>query len=173
MAQALCLIPVFLKESAPGKTARARAKAWGGQGTGERVPDCAHVRAHTQATWMFTVGSTCARMQGARTHPARALTRVLAPMRQRTRFPSQPCGNPAIATVFLPFALLFLHLFHLAVPSLLSPHRRGAAFGLAHPMSQLVLFRPPNRDSSLRNLYFVGASTTPGNGFLLSLFHMA
>lgn len=46
---------------------------------------------------------------------------------------------------------------------------RGAAFGLAHPMSQLVLFRPPNRDSSLRNLYFVGASTTPGNGVPLVL----
>lgn len=41
---------------------------------------------------------------------------------------------------------------------------RGAAFGLAHPLSQLVIFRPPNRDDSVRNIYFVGASTTPGNG---------
>lgn len=41
---------------------------------------------------------------------------------------------------------------------------RGAAFGLAHTLNQLVLFRPPNRDSQVKNLFFVGASTTPGNG---------
>ncbi len=41
---------------------------------------------------------------------------------------------------------------------------RGAAFGLAHPMSQLVMFRPANRDDSVKNVYFVGASTAPGNG---------
>jgi hypothetical protein len=39
---------------------------------------------------------------------------------------------------------------------------RGAAFGLAHTMQQLVMFRPPNRDSRITNLFFVGASTTPG-----------
>ena len=43
------------------------------------------------------------------------------------------------------------------------------AFGLAHPISQLVRFRPPNRDASLKNLYFVGASTSPGNGVPLVL----
>jgi phytoene dehydrogenase-like protein len=36
-------------------------------------------------------------------------------------------------------------------------------------MSQLVMFRPPNRDASLANVYFVGASTTPGNGVPLVL----
>jgi hypothetical protein len=41
-------------------------------------------------------------------------------------------------------------------------NRRGAAFGLAHTMPQLVMFRPPNRDSRITNLFFVGASTTPG-----------
>ena len=46
---------------------------------------------------------------------------------------------------------------------------KGAAFGLSHPMSQLVMFRPPNRDASLANVYFVGASTTPGNGVPLVL----
>jgi phytoene dehydrogenase-like protein len=46
---------------------------------------------------------------------------------------------------------------------------RGAAFGLSHTLGQLVLFRPANRHPSLPNLYFVGASTTPGNGVPLVL----
>jgi hypothetical protein len=41
---------------------------------------------------------------------------------------------------------------------------RGSAFGLSHPIHQLGPFRPYNRHSSLKNLYFVGASTHPGTG---------
>ncbi len=46
---------------------------------------------------------------------------------------------------------------------------RGAAFGLSHTLRQLVAFRPANRHPTLSNLYFVGASTTPGNGVPLVL----
>jgi phytoene desaturase (3,4-didehydrolycopene-forming) len=42
--------------------------------------------------------------------------------------------------------------------------RHGAAFGLAHGLDQLSVFRPPNKDRKLSGLYFVGASTQPGNG---------
>jgi phytoene desaturase len=45
--------------------------------------------------------------------------------------------------------------------------RHGAAFGLAHGMRQVGLFRPPNRSPVVPNLYFVGASTTPGTGLPL------
>ncbi|KAJ1479815.1 hypothetical protein T484DRAFT_1812939 [Baffinella frigidus] len=48
-------------------------------------------------------------------------------------------------------------------------HGGGAAFGLSHRLSQLVIFRPPNRDPKVGNLFFVGASTTPGNGVPLVL----
>ena len=40
----------------------------------------------------------------------------------------------------------------------------GAAFGLSHSLDQLSLFRPGNKDDNIRGLYFVGASTIPGNG---------
>ncbi len=42
--------------------------------------------------------------------------------------------------------------------------RHGAAFGLAHGLGQLAALRPPNRDPRVAGLYFVGASTVPGNG---------
>jgi phytoene desaturase len=45
--------------------------------------------------------------------------------------------------------------------------RHGAAFGLAHGINQVGYFRPPNRSPLLENLYFVGASTTPGTGLPL------
>ncbi|GAB5366852.1 hypothetical protein AAMO2058_001179400 [Amorphochlora amoebiformis] len=47
--------------------------------------------------------------------------------------------------------------------------RRGSVFGLAHPMQQLSLFRPQPKHPTIRDLYFVGASTTPGNGVPLVL----
>ena len=47
--------------------------------------------------------------------------------------------------------------------------RRGAAFGLSHSLGQLVALRPANRHPALPNLYFVGASTSPGNGVPLVL----
>lgn len=40
----------------------------------------------------------------------------------------------------------------------------GAAFGLAHHLTQSAFFRPPNFDAKIKNLYFVGASTQPGSG---------
>ncbi len=45
--------------------------------------------------------------------------------------------------------------------------RHGAAFGLSHGLTQVGLFRPPNRSPVVNNLYFVGASTTPGTGLPL------
>jgi phytoene desaturase len=42
---------------------------------------------------------------------------------------------------------------------------RGSVFGsLAHNLLQMGYFRPHNRHSRYRNLYFVGGSTHPGNG---------
>lgn len=42
---------------------------------------------------------------------------------------------------------------------------RGSVFGsLAHNMMQMGYFRPHNRHSRYRNLFFVGGSTHPGNG---------
>jgi phytoene desaturase (3,4-didehydrolycopene-forming) len=42
--------------------------------------------------------------------------------------------------------------------------QHGAAFGLSHSLDQLSLFRPGNKDEAVPGLYFVGASTRPGNG---------
>lgn len=44
---------------------------------------------------------------------------------------------------------------------------RGAAFGLSHHFGQSVCFRPGNRRR--KGLYFVGASTVPGNGLPMVL----
>lgn len=41
---------------------------------------------------------------------------------------------------------------------------RGSGLGLAHSMLQVGAFRPKNKDEVFRNLYYVGASTTPGTG---------
>ncbi len=40
----------------------------------------------------------------------------------------------------------------------------GSAFGLAHTLDQVAAFRPAQRDATLENLYFVGASTQPATG---------
>jgi phytoene desaturase (3,4-didehydrolycopene-forming) len=40
----------------------------------------------------------------------------------------------------------------------------GAAFGLSHGLDQLAIFRPPVKEPQLQGLYFVGASSRPGNG---------
>ena len=40
----------------------------------------------------------------------------------------------------------------------------GSAFGLGHHLFQIGPFRPPNQDRTVRNLFFVGASTHPGTG---------
>lgn len=41
---------------------------------------------------------------------------------------------------------------------------RGSGLGLAHDINQVGAFRPKNKDEKLRNLFYVGASTTPGTG---------
>jgi phytoene desaturase len=41
---------------------------------------------------------------------------------------------------------------------------KGSTLGLAHTLSQMGYLRPRNRHDRYRNLYFVGASTHPGNG---------
>jgi phytoene dehydrogenase-like protein len=41
---------------------------------------------------------------------------------------------------------------------------KGAVLGLAHNLMQMGYLRPRNRHARYRNLYFVGASTYPGNG---------
>jgi len=41
---------------------------------------------------------------------------------------------------------------------------KGSGLGLAHGMNQIGAFRPSNKDEKLKNLYYVGASTTPGTG---------
>lgn len=46
---------------------------------------------------------------------------------------------------------------------------RGAAFGLSHDFFQSVCFRPSNRCRSEKGVYFVGASTAPGNGLPMVL----
>ena len=46
---------------------------------------------------------------------------------------------------------------------------RGAAFGLSHDFLQSAIFRPQNKSKSNPFLYFVGASTVPGNGLPMVL----
>lgn len=41
---------------------------------------------------------------------------------------------------------------------------RGSGLGLAHGLNQVAALRPKNKDEKLSNLYYVGASTTPGTG---------
>lgn len=41
---------------------------------------------------------------------------------------------------------------------------RGSGLGLAHDINQVGAFRPNNKDEVFPNLYYVGASTTPGTG---------
>jgi phytoene desaturase len=42
--------------------------------------------------------------------------------------------------------------------------KNGATFGLAHNLLQSAFFRPPNFDTVIKDLYYVGASTQPGGG---------
>lgn len=46
---------------------------------------------------------------------------------------------------------------------------KGAAFGLSHDLFQSAFFRPKNRSKTNKSLYFVGASTVPGNGIPMVL----
>lgn len=42
--------------------------------------------------------------------------------------------------------------------------QHGAAFGMSHGLDQLAMLRPGCADEKVRGLYFVGASSRPGNG---------
>jgi phytoene desaturase (3,4-didehydrolycopene-forming) len=42
--------------------------------------------------------------------------------------------------------------------------QHGAAFGLSHGLDQLAMLRPGCADDQVQGLYFVGASSRPGNG---------
>jgi phytoene desaturase len=46
---------------------------------------------------------------------------------------------------------------------------KGATFGLAHDFWQSVCFRPDNRCKTNPHLFYVGASTVPGNGLPMVL----
>ena len=46
---------------------------------------------------------------------------------------------------------------------------KGSNLGLAHNLMQMGFLRPHNRHARYRNLFFVGASTHPGNGVATSL----
>jgi phytoene desaturase len=46
---------------------------------------------------------------------------------------------------------------------------KGATFGLSHDFMQSICFRPNNKDSKIPGLYYVGASTVPGNGLPMVL----
>lgn len=46
---------------------------------------------------------------------------------------------------------------------------RGAAFGISHDLFQSAFMRPQNRSRTNPDLYFVGASTVPGNGLPMVL----
>jgi phytoene desaturase len=46
---------------------------------------------------------------------------------------------------------------------------RGAAFGISHDLFQSAFMRPQNRSKENPDLYFVGASTVPGNGLPMVL----
>jgi len=41
---------------------------------------------------------------------------------------------------------------------------KGSGLGLAHGLNQVGAFRPKNKDEEFNNVYYVGASTTPGTG---------
>lgn len=41
---------------------------------------------------------------------------------------------------------------------------KGSGLGLSHGLKQIGGFRPSNQDEEFNNLYYVGASTTPGTG---------
>ncbi len=46
---------------------------------------------------------------------------------------------------------------------------KGTALGLAHTLGQSVIFRPNNVAKKVKNLYYVGAGTTPGIGMPICL----
>jgi phytoene desaturase len=46
---------------------------------------------------------------------------------------------------------------------------KGSALGLAHTIWQTAIFRPKNRSTKVKNLYYVGAGTNPGIGTQICL----
>ncbi|MFO8001018.1 MAG: phytoene desaturase family protein [Marinilabilia sp.] len=62
-------------------------------------------------------------------------------------------GNRLSQTIYTP--LEWQEMFEL---------HRGSGLGLGHNMGQMAYLRPPNRDEKFSNLFYTGASTTPGTG---------
>lgn len=46
---------------------------------------------------------------------------------------------------------------------------RGSGLGLAHNLSQIGGFRPPNIDEDFKNVFYVGSSTVPGTGLPMAI----
>lgn len=46
---------------------------------------------------------------------------------------------------------------------------QGSGLGLSHTLGQIGAFRPSNVDEKFRNLFYVGASTTPGAGLPMAI----
>ena len=46
---------------------------------------------------------------------------------------------------------------------------RGSGLGLAHDLNQIGGFRPKNFDEHFGNVFYVGASTTPGTGLPMTV----
>ncbi len=46
---------------------------------------------------------------------------------------------------------------------------KGSGLGLAHDLNQIGYFRPKNRDENYGNVYYTGASTTPGTGLPMTV----
>jgi phytoene desaturase len=46
---------------------------------------------------------------------------------------------------------------------------RGSGLGLSHNLSQIGAFRPANFDEKFKNVFYVGASTTPGAGLPMAI----
>ncbi len=76
---------------------------------------------------------------------------ILTDLSQRINF--DLIGNRVTQTVLTPVE--WGQMFNL---------HRGSGLGLGHNMGQMGYLRPKNRDEKFKNLYYVGASTTPGTG---------
>jgi phytoene desaturase len=76
---------------------------------------------------------------------------IIADLSRRTGFPI--ADNILVKQIYDPCD--WEKMFHLY---------KGSGLGLAHGMTQVGAFRPRNKDEEFDNLYYVGASTTPGTG---------
>lgn len=76
---------------------------------------------------------------------------IIKDLSQRTNFDIQ--SNTLVKEIYSPID--WEKMFNLY---------KGSGLGLAHGINQVGAFRPKNKDEVFPNLYYVGASTTPGTG---------